>query len=125
MAFFLAGERAAFAASLTDLSPRPVPQRPAVSWFLAPTDPSEATEPLHEEVGPRVSRGASQPNELHSPVRLILLGSRADALMRHDLPRGTVTFLFTIVLVALLLISGTQFMLFAMWFDMESNKDLR
>jgi hypothetical protein len=45
--------------------------------------------------------------------------------MRHDLPRGTVTFLFTIVLVALLLISGTQFMLFAMWFDMESNKDLR
>jgi glycosyltransferase involved in cell wall biosynthesis len=31
----------------------------------------------------------------------------------------------TIVLVALLLISGTQFMLFAMWFDMESNKDLR
>lgn len=31
----------------------------------------------------------------------------------------------TIVLVALLLISGTQFTLFAMWFDMESNKDLR
>ena len=31
----------------------------------------------------------------------------------------------TIVLVALLFISGTQFMLFAMWFDMESNKDLR
>jgi glycosyltransferase involved in cell wall biosynthesis len=31
----------------------------------------------------------------------------------------------TIVLVALLLVSGTQFMLFAMWFDMESNKDLR
>jgi glycosyltransferase involved in cell wall biosynthesis len=31
----------------------------------------------------------------------------------------------TIVLVALLLISGSQFMLFAMWFDMESNKDLR
>ncbi|HEY6961250.1 MAG TPA: glycosyltransferase family 2 protein [Gaiellaceae bacterium] len=31
----------------------------------------------------------------------------------------------TIVLVALLLISGTQFSLFAMWFDMESNKDLR
>jgi glycosyltransferase involved in cell wall biosynthesis len=31
----------------------------------------------------------------------------------------------TIVLVALLLISGTQFILFAMWFDMESNKDLR
>jgi glycosyltransferase involved in cell wall biosynthesis len=31
----------------------------------------------------------------------------------------------TIVLVALLLISGTQFTLFAMWFDQESNKELR
>ena len=31
----------------------------------------------------------------------------------------------TIVLVALLLISGSQFTLFAMWFDMEANKDLR
>jgi len=31
----------------------------------------------------------------------------------------------TIVLVALLLISGTQFTLFGMWFDMESNKDLK
>jgi glycosyltransferase involved in cell wall biosynthesis len=31
----------------------------------------------------------------------------------------------TMILVALLLISGSQFMLFAMWFDMESNKDLR
>jgi glycosyltransferase involved in cell wall biosynthesis len=31
----------------------------------------------------------------------------------------------TIVLVALLLIFGSQFSLFAMWFDMESNKDLR
>jgi glycosyltransferase involved in cell wall biosynthesis len=31
----------------------------------------------------------------------------------------------TIVLVALLLISGTQLTLFAMWFDMESNKDLK
>ena len=30
----------------------------------------------------------------------------------------------TIVLVALLLISGSQFTLFAMWFDMDSNKDL-
>jgi len=30
----------------------------------------------------------------------------------------------TVVLIALLLISGSQFMLFAMWFDMESNKDL-
>jgi glycosyltransferase involved in cell wall biosynthesis len=30
----------------------------------------------------------------------------------------------TIVLVALLLISGSQFTLFAMWFDMDANKDL-
>jgi glycosyltransferase involved in cell wall biosynthesis len=36
-----------------------------------------------------------------------------------DITAGTAT------LVALLLISGTQFTLFAMWFDMESNKDLR
>jgi hypothetical protein len=28
----------------------------------------------------------------------------------------------TIVPVALLLISGSEFMLFAMWFDMESNR---
>jgi len=31
----------------------------------------------------------------------------------------------TVVLVALFLIAGSQFTLFAMWFDMESNKDLR
>ncbi len=31
----------------------------------------------------------------------------------------------TVVLVALLLIFGSPFTLFAMWFDMESNKDLR
>ncbi len=31
----------------------------------------------------------------------------------------------TIVLVALLVISGLQLLLFAMWFDMESNRDLR
>jgi glycosyltransferase involved in cell wall biosynthesis len=31
----------------------------------------------------------------------------------------------TMILVALLLISGSQFALFAMWFDMESNKDLK
>jgi hypothetical protein len=37
----------------------------------------------------------------------------------HGIPTAT------IVLVALLLISGSQFTLFAMWFDMESNKDLR
>ncbi len=31
----------------------------------------------------------------------------------------------TVVLVALLLVSGTQFTLFAMWFDQEANKELR
>jgi glycosyltransferase involved in cell wall biosynthesis len=36
-----------------------------------------------------------------------------------DITAGTAT------LVALLLISGTQFTLFAMWFDMDSNKELR
>jgi len=37
----------------------------------------------------------------------------------HGIPTAT------IVLVALLLTAGSQFTLFAMWFDMESNKDLR
>jgi len=31
----------------------------------------------------------------------------------------------TVVLIALLVVSGIQFSLFAMWFDMESNKELR
>src|SRR5437764_2281424 len=31
----------------------------------------------------------------------------------------------TVLLVPLLVLSGSQFTLFAMWFDMESNKDLR
>ncbi len=31
----------------------------------------------------------------------------------------------TAVLIALLVISGLQLSLFAMWFDMESNKDLK
>jgi glycosyltransferase involved in cell wall biosynthesis len=31
----------------------------------------------------------------------------------------------TVVLVAVLVLAGLQFTLFAMWFDMESNKDLR
>jgi hypothetical protein len=31
----------------------------------------------------------------------------------------------TVVLVAVLLIAGLQMTLFAMWFDMEANKDLR
>jgi glycosyltransferase involved in cell wall biosynthesis len=40
-------------------------------------------------------------------------------IMGHAVPSAT------IVLVALLVISGLQLLLFAMWFDMESNKDLR
>ncbi|MGH3105017.1 MAG: glycosyltransferase family 2 protein [Gaiellaceae bacterium] len=40
-------------------------------------------------------------------------------LLGHDITPATAG------LIALLLISGTQFTLFAMWFDMESNKDLR
>jgi glycosyltransferase involved in cell wall biosynthesis len=46
----------------------------------------------------------------------------AETILRflgHGIPTAT------IVLVALLLIAGSQFTLFAMWFDMESNKDLR
>jgi hypothetical protein len=42
-----------------------------------------------------------------------------ERLLGNGLPPATV------VLVALLLIAGSQFTLFAMWFDMESNKDLR
>jgi glycosyltransferase involved in cell wall biosynthesis len=40
-------------------------------------------------------------------------------IMGNEIPVATV------VLIALLLVSGSQFTLFAMWFDMESNKDLR
>jgi glycosyltransferase involved in cell wall biosynthesis len=50
----------------------------------------------------------------------LLLGT-VEAVLRF-LGNGITT--PTIVLVALLLISGSQFTLFAMWFDMESNKDL-
>jgi glycosyltransferase involved in cell wall biosynthesis len=42
-----------------------------------------------------------------------------DRIAGHQVSVGTV------VLIALLLISGSQFTLFAMWFDMESNKELR
>ena len=39
--------------------------------------------------------------------------------------RGNEITTATVVLVALLLVSGTQFTLFAMWFDQEANKELR
>lgn len=38
---------------------------------------------------------------------------------------GNTVSVATVVLVALFLVSGLQLLLFAMWFDMESNKDLR
>ena len=48
------------------------------------------------------------------------------SVRRRDRTRGIlVATTATVVLVALLLIFGSQFTLFAMWFDMESNKDLR
>ena len=45
-----------------------------------------------------------------------------ETVLRID---GSAVSVGTVVLVALLLIAGSQFTLFAMWFDMESNKDLR
>jgi glycosyltransferase involved in cell wall biosynthesis len=46
----------------------------------------------------------------------------AEVVLRVE---GNAVSVGTVVLVALLLIFGSQFTLFAMWFDMESNKDLR
>jgi glycosyltransferase involved in cell wall biosynthesis len=46
----------------------------------------------------------------------------AETVLRIE---GNAVSVGTVVLVALLLIFGSQFTLFAMWFDMESNKDLR
>jgi len=46
----------------------------------------------------------------------------AEVVLRIE---GNAVSVATVVLVALLLIFGSQFTLFAMWFDMESNKDLR
>lgn len=40
-------------------------------------------------------------------------------ILGNAVPAGTV------VLIALLIVAGLQFTLFAMWFDMESNKDLK
>ena len=52
----------------------------------------------------------------------LALGILETVLRLH---RATASRPATVVLVALLLIAGSQFTLFAMWFDMESNKDLR
>ena len=43
---------------------------------------------------------------------LVLVDQRAEAVA-------------TVVLVALLIVSGLQLLLFAMWFDMEYNRDRR
>ena len=61
---------------------------------------------------PRVPDDDRRPRARH-------LRDRAPRLLGNNITPAT------IVLVALLLISGSQFTLFAMWFDMESNKDLR
>jgi len=58
--FFLAGERCDLRCVGHRSVPKTCPHQRAVSWFLALTDASEAIEHLHEEVGPRVSRGANQ-----------------------------------------------------------------
>lgn len=51
----------------------------------------------------------------------LILGLLETALRIH----GNHVTAGSIVLVALLLIAGSQFTLFAMWFDMETNRDLR
>ena len=71
--------------------------------------------------------------DFHPLVFFYVLGladdvARPRARHRRDRaahPRATRSPSATVVLVALLLIFGSQFTLFAMWFDMESNKDLR
>jgi glycosyltransferase involved in cell wall biosynthesis len=56
---------------------------------------------------------------------LVALGVALGALETYlKLTTGNIA-LATIVLVALLIISGLQFLLFAMWFDMEYNRNLR
>lgn len=56
---------------------------------------------------------------------LLGVGAALGALETYlKLTTGNIA-LATIVLVALLMISGTQLLLFAMWFDMEYNRDLR
>jgi glycosyltransferase involved in cell wall biosynthesis len=56
---------------------------------------------------------------------LVLVGTALGALETYlKLTTGNIA-LATIVLVALLLISGVQFLLFAMWFDMEYNRELK
>ena len=54
-----------------------------------------------------------------------LAGLALGILELVDRVEGHAVSVGTVVLIALLLISGSQFTLFAMWFDMESNKELR
>jgi hypothetical protein len=61
----------------------------------------------------------------HYPLAVALpQGPGRDDTARIDVLGSQIT-AATVVLVGLLLIFGSQFTLFAMWFDMESNKDLR
>ena len=70
--------------------------------------------------------------DFHPLVFFYVLGSLMTALGLAGSGRRVLRSFFdnqittpTVVLVALLLISGTQFTLFAMWFDQEANKELR
>ena len=56
---------------------------------------------------------------------LVLIGTALGALETYlKLTTGNIA-IATVVLVALLIVSGLQLLLFAMWFDMEYNRDLR
>jgi len=44
---------------------------------------------------------------------------------RQQIARRRIGAALAVVLVAVLVIAGLQLTLFAMWFDMEANKDLR
>ena len=85
----------------------------------------------------RLSRGIVEPRrrltDIGALVRRVtaesgLLADRQVSIEAEEVVlriEGNAVSAGTVVLVALLLIFGSQFTLFAMWFDMESNKDLR
>ena len=56
---------------------------------------------------------------------LVLVGTALGALETYlKLTTGNIA-IATVILVALLIVSGLQLLLFAMWFDMEYNRDRR
>ena len=84
--------------------------------------------------GVLVADGAEVRDPRLPPARLLLRLRRADARASASCSGSSSSSLriagnaitpATIVLVAVLLIAGLQMTLFAMWFDMEANKDLR